>query len=291
MVDLLNPLATIQWSRRGELNCGAYPDVVQFKGKLVASSAHGIWVADSDYSDWKELDAPSHCSSLSTYHSQLVLVGGYINDRPTNKVWVSDDGYSWNTSLPPMPTARMWPTVVNTGTPEYLLVAGGDPSRDKVVEVLMEGQWWSLPSLPYTHFVYGAATIHGRTLHISGVYCDLQALLASRQAPNNTVRSDPDGLWSEFHFFHLFHPVSFQGKLLCSIDNELLVSYDDSLVSIGRAVGKTLNNIGGELINIQGTSSGYCFYTACIEGTIVATVVNAKSLAVFPPTFSVFISS
>jgi hypothetical protein len=105
------------------------------------------------------------------------------------------------------------------------------------------------------------------------------------------VRSYPDGLWSEFHFFHLFHPVSFQGKLLCSIDNELRVSYDDSLVTIGRAVGNTLNNIGGELINIQGTSSGHRFYTASIEGTIVATVVNAESLAVFPPPFSVFISS
>jgi hypothetical protein len=105
------------------------------------------------------------------------------------------------------------------------------------------------------------------------------------------VRSDPDGLWSVVNYeFHCFNPVSFQGKLLCSIDNKLCVSYDDSLVTIGRAVNM-FNNIGGELINMQVTSSGYGFYTACIEGTIVATVVNAESLAVFPPPFSVFISS
>jgi hypothetical protein len=175
MVDLLNPLATIQWKRRGELKYGRIlPKVVQFKGKLVASS-YFLWVADSDYSHWKELDAPSYFSGLSTYHSQLVLVGGEISGRPTNKVWVSDDGYSWNTSLPPMPTARVWPGVVNTGTPEYLLVVGGHPCEE-VVEVLMEGQWWSLP---YTYY-HGLATIHCGTLHIRAVYCDLQALLASR---------------------------------------------------------------------------------------------------------------
>jgi hypothetical protein len=272
MVDLLNPLATLQWRRRGELNCGyAFPDVVQFKGKLVASS--GRLEADSDFSHWKELDAPSYCSSLSIYHSQLVLVGGYISGRPTNKVWVSDDGYSWNTSLPPMPTARMWPTVVNTGTPEYLLVAGGHPSF-LVVEVLMEGQWWSLPSLPYyqPHSSYLiSATIHGGTLHIGGAYCDLQSLLASCQTPNGTVRSDPDGLWSvvnyEFHWYEVGY-ASFQGQLLCSANNELRVSYDDSLVTIGRAVGNKLNNIGGELINIRGSYiSGYRFYAASIEGT------------------------
>jgi hypothetical protein len=164
-------------------------------------------------------------------------------------------------------------------------VAGGDPS-DQVVEVLMEGQWWSLLSLPHS-FYPKPTTIHSGNLHIGDVYCDLQALQASRQAPNNTVRLDPDGLWNyEFNWCEVGY-VSFQGQLLCSIDKELRVNYDDSLVAIGKAVGHNYRLIGGKLINMRGNYT----YTASIKGTIVATVVNAESLAVFPPTFSVFISS
>jgi hypothetical protein len=185
---------------------------------------------------------------------------------------VSDDGYSWNTSLPPMPTARWWPTVVNTGTPEYLLVAGGHPCG-KVVEVFMEGQWWSLPSLPCPYYGYmNPATIHGGTLHICGAYCDLQSLLASRQPPNNTVRSDPDGLWSVVNdeFNRSFGFFSFQGQSLCSTDKELRVNYDDSLVTIGRAIGNYYMLISGELIKTEWTLSGCSmFYTASIKGTIV----------------------
>jgi hypothetical protein len=231
MVDLLNPLATIQWKRRS-----GFPeyvnDVVQFKGKLIASGgtyiADRLWEADSDFSNWKTLeqDLPTCDFGLSTYHSQLVLVGGEISGRPTNKVWVSDDGYSWNTSLPPMPTARRWPTVVNTGTPEYLLVAGGDPC-EKVVEVFMEGQWWSLLSLSYNilpYHDYTPATIHGGTLHICNAYCDLQALLASRQPPNSSMISDPDGLWNVVNhgYLDLFH---FKGSYFALlINNSVLIT-------------------------------------------------------------------
>jgi hypothetical protein len=191
-----------------------------------------------------------------------------------------------------MPTARKWPTVVNTGTPEYLIVAGGHHC-ERVVEVLMEGQWWSLPSLPYNIlYGYSMATIHEGTLHMWGAYCDLQALLASRLTPNSTARSYPDGLWSVVNYGHCSHVghVSFQGQLLYSIGEELRVRYNDSLVTIGRAVGRNML-IGGELIYTRWALSGYCFYTASVKGTIIAIVVNVESLAVFPPPFSVFISS
>jgi DNA integrity scanning protein DisA with diadenylate cyclase activity len=65
MVDLLNPLATIQWKRRGTSSCGIISNVVQFKGKLIASAYSHIGTtrlmeADSNFSNWKklELDPP-----------------------------------------------------------------------------------------------------------------------------------------------------------------------------------------------------------------------------------------
>ena len=50
-----------------------------------------------------QLEPP--CSTgygISTYRSQLVLVGGLdqTTEQPTNKLWVSDDGNKWEPSLP-----------------------------------------------------------------------------------------------------------------------------------------------------------------------------------------------
>jgi hypothetical protein len=127
---MVNP---IQWEKRGSGPGHGLISVMQFKDKLIAQTVYHLWESNNDFSHWNRLSPLP--SGLSTYHSQLVLVGGQLNGCPTNKVWVSDDGYSWNTSLPSMPTAREFPIVVNTGTPEYLLVAGGYPC-DQELEVV-----------------------------------------------------------------------------------------------------------------------------------------------------------
>jgi hypothetical protein len=136
-------------------------------------------------------------------------------------------------------------------------VAGGYV-REQVVEVLMEGQWWSLP-LP---LIFNMANHSWRNPAYVRAYCDLQALLA-RLTPNSSVRSNLDGL--SLTGLHAVRYVPFQGQFLCSIDKELC---DDSLVTIGRAVGRNML-IGGELINMCLTSSGCCFYTASVKGTII----------------------
>ena len=82
---------------------------------------------------------------ISTYQSKLVLV--CQDFQCDHNMLVSDDGIDWQSSLLPVPTRRECSVVVNTATPEYLIVAGGFNDL-YTVEVLMEKQWWTVPSLP-----------------------------------------------------------------------------------------------------------------------------------------------
>ena len=93
--------------------------------------------------------------ALTTYHSQLVLVGGWTDGKKVlNTLWTSADGTNWQETLPPMPTSRYGAAVVNTGSsggPECLVVAGGVREAEKkldTVEVLREGQWSTVHPLP-----------------------------------------------------------------------------------------------------------------------------------------------
>ena len=144
----------------------------------------------SDLAAWKVLPlTPAICFGLSTYHSQLVLVGGWLNETNllTNKLWVYDND-AWHCSLPPMPTGREYPVVVNSGTPEYLVVAGGDHCAQpiEVVEVLIEGQWVSCAPL-YSKPSDGG--IHNGNLYFNCernpvVYCQLESLVKAYVQPD-----------------------------------------------------------------------------------------------------------
>lgn len=86
-----------------------------------------------------KLETPSKWYGLTTYNSKPVLVGGkkegVFKDTPCNELWTLNDRKKWVSSvLPPMPTARWSPSVVNAGTPECLVVAGGSGhcARDRI---------------------------------------------------------------------------------------------------------------------------------------------------------------
>lgn len=123
-----------------------YSDFVPSTPKLLELSA--------DFTSWRVItNIPVSYFGLCTYHSQLVIVGGREKDRPglSNQLWASDEDMNWGTSLPSMPTKRFSPTVVNTGIPEHLVVAGGMYGLGtplNTVEVLMEGVWFTLERLP-----------------------------------------------------------------------------------------------------------------------------------------------
>ena len=250
--DILHPLATIQWETCLELDYTSYIGAVVLDDKLylgvTSDGKHCAMVLEfsADLAAWKVLPlTPVSCFGLSIYHSQLVLVGGFVGDWPnsttSNKLWVYDND-AWHCSLPPMPTGRKHPVVVNTGTPEYLVVAGGyqiyyaDPI--KVVEVLMEGQWVSCAPL-YSKPRDGC--IHNGNLYFSCqgssvVYCQLESLVKACVQPDGV--SDTGDLWNFLpDVYYIVGVVAYGKFLICltsSGDLHALSPDTESWVHVGR---------------------------------------------------------
>ncbi len=107
----------------------------------------------TDLHSWTTTHAPYKRSSLSTYQSKFVLVGGWHPStwEPTNSLLTSSTGLDWKPSLRAMPTRRYYPSSVSGGSPEVLVVAGGSGSHHEeleVVEVLLNDHWTTADSLP-----------------------------------------------------------------------------------------------------------------------------------------------
>lgn len=80
-----------------------------------------------------------------------MLLGGRntATREDPDEVWVSEDGTNWQQSLPPMSERRVWATALNTGSPEYLVVAGDLGLH--TIEVLVQGQSMVFSSaMPYS---------------------------------------------------------------------------------------------------------------------------------------------
>ena len=318
-VDLLNPLATLKWMKKefkGVLPTTAHPPypsmhsyTLSFKGHLVVGVTYldpSCMLNDNcrsslcffDSHSWKMLP-PLPCVNpgVSTYHSQLVLVGGHPNGKT---VWVSeDDGYSWTPSLPLMPTERNYgPSTLNPGsTPECLIVTGGlGDARNfsqytacTAVEVLMEGQWWTVPPLPYiADPTRMHLTLHGGNLYVYGdghsgsiFYCDLQALIASCKPSKHSV-SLWDAGWQCCNFTNNNVMISFQRQLFyfstTSVSSGYLLSmhviHNQSVVAIGTSEdGEAPDSDGctellpGENFSILDCTGGdLVLYTPSIKG-------------------------
>ena len=200
--DMLNPLATIEWETCWELQApgriydGAIRSVLQ-NGKLYVGMAGMVLEFSDDLAAWKVLPPPpvTHYG-LSSYHSHLVLVGGRLNGNTSNKLWMYDND-TWHCSLPPMLTCRDDPAVVNTGTPEYLVVAAGGNAA-KVVDVLVGRQWVSCAA-PWVATVcaIAGASVHNGNIYFTGsfflAYCQLGSLVKACVQPDGV--SDTKGIW------------------------------------------------------------------------------------------------
>ena len=183
----------------------------------------------TDLSSWTTLAVPASIKNfgLGTYQSQLVLVGG-VNyaGKVVGDVWASEDGMKWqqSESLPPLPTPCKQPAVINTGSPEYLIVAGG--YRDSwqfspldTVYVLREGQWFLVQRLPvpcgtikFTIF-NGNLYLSGNTL--STCYCKVDLLIAAYDHELMKSGCAFEVLWRTLKMEHLtLFPVSFGRQLV-----------------------------------------------------------------------------
>ena len=154
---------------------------------------------------WSDIDAPVYYFALTTYLSQLVLVGGNIEnvsgpDNTTNKLWTLSEHNQWQETLPPMKTKRYDACTVNYR--DHLLVAGGLNSRGfslTVVEIYDGSQWLFTKALPKLYCLKSA--ILDRHWYLMGGnrhryddnkevhYASLDSLLASCQT------SQPSSVW------------------------------------------------------------------------------------------------
>lgn len=175
----------------------------------------------SDFASWIKLTEVDIADfSLTTYHCKLVLVGGWDGKYSVNATLVSSDGVVLEPSLPPMTTARLSPAVANIGNSECLIVAGGFGSEDRhmnTVEILREGQWTIVESLP-DYFIH-ALKIHchrdicfltcGNTPRM--YYCYVSSLLAA------SAKETKNSLWKfkdNDNNNMCTYPVSFGGYMV-----------------------------------------------------------------------------
>ena len=148
--------------------------------------------------EWTTLDTPVYFFGLTTYHSQLVLVGGweYVDENivgePTNKLWTLSEDGQWQETLPPMPKPCSRASAMSHG--DHLLVISDDPNN---VYVYNGHHWASAQHPPQQLNPIESTSIFNGHWYVMGrggiVYsASLDSLLAICQ-PSET--SQPSSLW------------------------------------------------------------------------------------------------
>ena len=198
-------------------DCFTRTDAVRLKDKVyvggwaVISGSRREWARLYIYNPatdtWTTLDTPVYYFVLTTYHSQLVLVGGrvyvgeYIQGDITNKLWTLSEDGQWQETLPPMPTpCGIYPSAVSHGD-HLLVISSGDYPNNKVY-VYNGRNWASAQHPPQRLTCIKSTVVNGHWYLMEGkpgpsqqtsVYsCSLDSLLASCQ-PSET--SQPSSVW------------------------------------------------------------------------------------------------
>ena len=156
---------------------------------------------------WSQL---SICSTihfgLTQFNGKIVTVGGERLDKvPINDVYVFQDSETWeNSVIPPLPTARFYPTAFNYKS--TIVVSGGitqwhtdseHSTRTNAVEVfqIKTYQWYHAEPLPVAHSGMSGAIVNDTCYLIGGTksggyasrqaYCTLLSNLISPSLPPN----------------------------------------------------------------------------------------------------------
>ena len=154
-----------------------------------------LYICTPATDEWTTLDTPVYAFALTTYHSQLVLVGGreYVGENivggPTDKLWTLSEDGQWQETLPTMPTPCAYPSAVSHGN--HLLVIGDDNVY------VYNGHHWASAQHPPQRLVSIMSTIFNGDWYLmestGTVYsASLDSLLASCQ-PSET--SQLSSLW------------------------------------------------------------------------------------------------
>jgi hypothetical protein len=162
-------------------------------------SAARLYIYTPATDTWTTLDTPVYFFALTTYHSQLVLIGGmeYIGgnvlEEPSNKLWTLSEDGQWQETLPPMPTPCTYTSAVSHG--DHLLVITDDYPTDKLY--VYNDCHWASAQHPLQRLHPINSTVFNGHWYVMGVggiiySASLDSLLASCQ-PSET--SQPSSLW------------------------------------------------------------------------------------------------
>ena len=118
-IDLLHPFASLEWRECKELPVGMDDaQAVWLEDKLYMGGGYTFYTLESHRHEarlyiytpttnmWDAMDTPVYWFAITTYHSQLVLVGGREYVSPgggpvSNKLWTLDE-IGLQETLPPM---------------------------------------------------------------------------------------------------------------------------------------------------------------------------------------------
>ena len=187
--DILHPLTSLEWRKcRGpsEFVLGAL--AVCLEEKLYFGGDR-LFIYTPATDTWAVKDTPVHGFALVVYHSQLVLVGGWMTDDGTitNKLWTLDRHDQLKETIPPMTVRRRWASAVEYSN--NIIVAGGHDGQDiDVVEVYNGYHWAKAQSLPLAYWSMTSAVLNGHWYLAGGegqegkvYYASLELLIASCQ--------------------------------------------------------------------------------------------------------------
>ncbi len=226
----------------------------------------------TDLHSWTTTRAPYRRSSLTTYQSKFVLVGGRHPStyERTNSLLTSTTGLDWKPSLRAMPTPRSRASSVSGGSPEVLVVAGGTGSHGEdldVVEVLLNDHWTTADSLPSSCWDM-QSTFHEGNFYFTGgdgkqkilFICSLESLTAS--ASNGSTRRQT--IWR---------------TVTTLTDISAIVSYVSNLIGIGDY--STISSYSNKTEEwIETTSEGDRPEQKYNEGWIATAVLSTGQLLV-----------
>ena len=165
-----------------------------------------------------------------------------------------------------MPTKRSRTSSVSTRSPEILIVAGGQGSNDKpldVVEVLQEDKWTTVDPLPVPDCSMHS-TLHDGNLHFMGgggqgttVYtCSCSSLISSVTESTSTTSTDSP-LWRQYQAPDKWTTVVSCSSRLANID--------------GWGIVRGFCNISQSWVEATSTGDIHQAYAQYIAATVLTT--------------------
>ena len=232
-MNLLHPLTSLEWSECDKMPVGVFnvqavvlENKVYIGGGSMSTGPSSILLIYNFIEDsWGMLDTPTQWHALTSYNSQLVLVGGMDPNTgtATNQLWVLDEQHEWTQPLPPMTTERYQASAVNVGG--HIIVAGGQGGSHvgplDEVEVYDGHQWREAQSLPIAQS-WMKSVLHEGKWYLDGgaqaeedckiYYTSLESLIATTHSEGDKQSS----VWKELPGSPLLWstPAVFQNQLI-----------------------------------------------------------------------------